>query len=128
MSQEAEARDVEDSARIVTTRVGRDLNDSLDEVAERMGSDDFTWVAQAIAIHREVGGNLAEVLDARRQVKRLWAEGKLSAMVLMALRRRRGLHLDDQPGLRRRSLTGFLMLGVAAVMLIIRQPVAARAP
>jgi hypothetical protein len=32
--------------------------------AFRMGSDDFTWVAQAIAIHREVGGNLAEVLDA----------------------------------------------------------------
>ena len=43
---------------------GRDLGDSLDEVAERMGSEDFAWVAQAIAIHREVGGNLAEVLDA----------------------------------------------------------------
>jgi tight adherence protein B len=61
-----------------------------------MGSDDFTWVAQAIAIHREVGGNLAEVLDAvghtirernqiRRQVKALSAEGKLSAIVLGAL-------------------------------------------
>jgi tight adherence protein B len=61
-----------------------------------MDSDDFTWVAQAIAIHREVGGNLAEVLDAvghtirernqiRRQVKALSAEGKLSAIVLGAL-------------------------------------------
>ena len=61
-----------------------------------MGSDDFGWVAQAIAIHREVGGNLAEVLDAvghtirersaiRRQVKALAAEGKLSAIVLLAL-------------------------------------------
>ena len=28
-----------------------------------MDSDDFAWVTQAIAINREVGGNLAEVLD-----------------------------------------------------------------
>jgi tight adherence protein B len=97
VSHEAASPTAEEFARIVNeTRVGRDLNDSLDEVAERMGSDDFTWVAQAIAIHREVGGNLAEVLDAvcrtirernaiRRQVKALAAEGKLSAIVLMAL-------------------------------------------
>jgi tight adherence protein B len=76
--------------------VGRDLGDALDEVAERMASDDFRWVAQAIGIHREVGGNLAEVLDTvghtirernaiRRQVKALSAEGKLSAVVLMSL-------------------------------------------
>jgi tight adherence protein B len=97
VSQDAAAPTSEEFARIVNeTRVGRDLSDSLDEVAERMGSDDFTWVAQAIAIHREVGGNLAEVLDAvgntirernaiRRQVKALSAEGKLSALVLGAL-------------------------------------------
>ena len=47
---------------------------------QRMASDDFVWVTQAIAINREVGGNLAEVLDGvghtirernqiRRQVK-----------------------------------------------------------
>ena len=65
VSHEAASPTSEEFARIVNeTRVGRDLNDSLDEVAERMASDDFTWVAQAIAIHREVGGNLAEVLDA----------------------------------------------------------------
>ncbi len=97
VSLEAAAPTSEEFSRIVNeTRVGRDLNDALDEVSARMGSDDFTWVAQAIAIHREVGGNLAEVLDAvghtirernaiRRQVKALSAEGKLSAIVLMSL-------------------------------------------
>jgi tight adherence protein B len=97
VSQEADSPTAEEFARIVNeTRVGRDLSEALDEVGARMGSDDFAWVAQAIAIHREVGGNLAEVLDAvgntirernaiRRQVKALAAEGKLSAIVLMAL-------------------------------------------
>jgi tight adherence protein B len=97
VAQEAAAPTSEEFTRIVVeTRVGRDLTAALDETAERMGSDDFTWVAQAIAIQREVGGNLAEVLDVvsgtirernaiRRQVKALAAEGKLSAIVLMAL-------------------------------------------
>ena len=97
VAQDAEAPTAEEFARIVNeTRVGRDLSASLEELADRMGSDDFTWVAQAIAIHREVGGNLAEVLDAvgstirernaiRRQVKALAAEGKLSALVLLVL-------------------------------------------
>jgi tight adherence protein B len=97
VSTEAASPTAEEFARIVNeTRVGRDLGDALDEVAERVASDDFRWVAQAIGIHREVGGNLAEVLDTvghtirernaiRRQVKALSAEGKLSAVVLMAL-------------------------------------------
>ena len=61
-----------------------------------MRSDDFEWVAQAIAINREVGGNLSQVLDQvsqtirqrneiRRQVKALAAEGKLSAWILVLL-------------------------------------------
>lgn len=77
-------------------RVGRDLGDALGETAERMGSDDFAWIAQAIAIHRQVGGNLSDVLDTvgetirernqiRRQVKALSAEGRMSAAVLMLL-------------------------------------------
>jgi tight adherence protein B len=135
VAQEADAPTSEEFSRIVNeTRVGRDLNDALDEVAERMGSDDFTWVAQAIAIHREVGGNLAEVLDAvghtirernaiRRQVKALSAEGKLSAIVLMALPFGvTGFISLSNPayiGKFTESVTGYAMLAAAVVMLLV---------
>ena len=81
----------EELARVVNeTRLGRDLADALAVTAQRMQSDDFEWVAQAIAINAETGGNLAEVLDQvgrtirernqiRRQVTALSAEGRLSA-------------------------------------------------
>ena len=31
--------------------------------AERMDTEDFAWVVMAIRIQREVGGNLAELLN-----------------------------------------------------------------
>ena len=135
VSQDAASPTAEEFARIVNeTRVGRDLGDSLDEVAERMGSEDFTWVAQAIAIHREVGGNLAEVLDAvgktirernaiRRQVKALSAEGKLSAIVLGALPFGivAFLSMTNASYLAKftQSAVGYGLLGGAAVKLIV---------
>ena len=97
VSREAEEPTSTEFGRIINeTRVGRPLGDALDDTAGRMASDDFTWVAQAIAIHREVGGDLADVLDTvshtirerngiRRQVKALSAEGKMSGYVLMLL-------------------------------------------
>jgi tight adherence protein B len=97
VSREAESPTSEEFARIVNeTRLGRDLNDALDQAATRMRNEDFGWVAQAIAIHREVGGDLAGVLDEvghtirergqiRRQVAALSAEGKMSAYILLAL-------------------------------------------
>ena len=65
-------------------------------MAERFESKDFEWVVMAIRIQRQVGGNLAELLDTvgatmrereylRRQVNALAAEGKLSAIVLSVL-------------------------------------------
>jgi tight adherence protein B len=135
VSVDAAAPMSEEFARIINeTRVGRDLGEALDEVAARMGSDDFTWVAQAISIHREVGGNLAEVLDAvghtirernaiRRQVKALSAEGKLSAAVLMALPFGIiGFISLTNPGYLAKfteSLMGYVMLAVSAGMLIV---------
>lgn len=83
--------------RIVTeTSLGRDLLSALNDTAERMQSEDFVWIAQAIQINREVGGNLAEVLDQvnetireraeiKGHIKALAAEGKFSAYILMAM-------------------------------------------
>lgn len=97
VSHEAQEPTSVEFARIINEiRVGRPVGQALDEAAARMRSDDFVWVTQAIAINREVGGNLAEVLDGvghtirersaiRRQVQALSAEGKLSALVLMLL-------------------------------------------
>lgn len=81
---------------VVETRLGRDLVESLRSAAERLASPDFDWVVQAIEIQREVGGDLAEVLDnvahtirertqLHRHVKALTAEGRLSAYILLAL-------------------------------------------
>lgn len=77
-------------------RVGRPLPDAMEHTSKRMNSEDFAWIGQAVAINREVGGNLADVLDnvahtirqraqLRRQVASLAAEGKLSAIILVAL-------------------------------------------
>jgi len=97
MSSEADSPTKDEFSRVLNeTRIGRPLNESLIEVANRMGSEDFNWVSQAIAINRDVGGNLADVLDGvartirdrnqlHRQVASLASEGKLSAIILMAL-------------------------------------------
>ena len=63
-AQESDAPMSEELSRIINeTRIGRDLGESMIDVSRRTGSEDFSWISQAIEIHREVGGDLAEVLD-----------------------------------------------------------------
>jgi tight adherence protein B len=135
VAREAEQPTSVEFARIINeTRVGRQVNDSLDETAARMQSEDFTWVTQAIAINREAGGNLAEVLDGvantirernqiRRQVKALSAEGKLSAYVLIALPFGiAGFLMFSNPeymGKFTQSLFGYGLIGASVVLLVI---------
>jgi tight adherence protein B len=119
---------------VTQVRVGRDLTEALSDVAERMDSDDFRWITQAIAIHRQVGGNLAEVLDTvantirergqvRRQVASLSAEGRLSAYVLIALPFFVVLFLSlVNPGylaVFTATAIGWVMLAVAVVLLVV---------
>ncbi len=83
--------------RVVTeARLGLSLEEALSKMADRVRSEDFKWAVTAINIQREVGGNLAEVLDLvaetirertalRRQVRSLTSEGRLSAIILCVL-------------------------------------------
>jgi tight adherence protein B len=97
VSRETDPPMSEELARIVNeNRIGRDLVDAVTQSAVRMQNPDFRWVAEATGIQRETGGNLNEVLDRvgetireraqlKREVRTLSAEGRMSALVLIAL-------------------------------------------
>lgn len=97
VAKEAPSPTAEELQRVVTeARLGMPIEDALEAMGVRIGSDEFRWVVLAINIQREVGGNLAELLDTvaetlrerealRRQIKVLSAEGRLSAVILIAL-------------------------------------------
>ena len=77
-------------------RIGLPEKEALENMAGRINSELFSWVVKAINIQREVGGNLAEIMDiiantirerdrVLRQIGALVSEGKLSAYVLIGL-------------------------------------------
>ena len=77
-------------------RLGRSVDDAMLEMADRIGSEDMRWAVMAVNIQRQVGGNLAEVLDIvsntvrerayiHRQVRVLSAEGRISIGILAVL-------------------------------------------
>jgi len=76
--------------------LGIPLEESLDEMTERVPNLDLKFFATAVILQRQTGGDLAEILDkigslVRQrfqiwgQVQALTGEGRLSGIVLMAL-------------------------------------------
>jgi tight adherence protein B len=119
---------------IAEIRLGRPEDEALNAMAERVGSDDFRWAVMAVNIQREVGGNLAEILDTvaetvreretiRRQIDTLSAEGKLSMYILIALPILIGLYLfkvsRDYMALLYTRTVGMVMLGVAGGLIVV---------
>jgi tight adherence protein B len=118
---------------ILETRLGRDIEDALDGVAKRVQNEDFEWVSDAMRINRQVGGDLAQILDQvgetirarnrlKRQVAALTAEGRMSALVLGVLPIGMGLILytsnpDYMDPLFSRTI-GWVMLGAAVALLV----------
>ncbi|MEH7480156.1 type II secretion system F family protein [Neobacillus drentensis] len=75
---------------------GKSLENALNDLKERMPSEDLDLMIQAILIQRQVGGNLATVLDKivetirdrtkiQRQISTLTAQGRLSGYVIALL-------------------------------------------
>jgi tight adherence protein B len=94
--QSAEPARTEFRRALLEIRVGRDMSEALRALSDRMRNKDFAWVVGAIEINREVGGDLAAVLEntaetirererVYRQMRALTAEGRLSGYILTAL-------------------------------------------
>jgi len=110
---------------------GLPLRDAMDELADRVTILDVRFFVTAVAIQRETGGNLAEILDnlahvvrerfkIRRQVRVHTAHGRFTGYVLLALPAGLGVVLSfiapDQMDLLFRERMGQIMLVGAMVM------------
>ena len=119
---------------VAEVRLGRPLNEALDDAVERVGSPDFRWAVLAIQIQAEVGGNLAELLNRvadtmrsrsrlRGEVKALTAEGRASAGMLVIMPPALGAVMfavnPDYMMPIFTETTGHIMLGVSAVMIFV---------
>jgi tight adherence protein B len=115
-------------------RLGREVDQAMNAMAERIGSNDFKWAVMAVNIQREVGGNLAEVLDTvadtvrerdqiRRQIDVLSTEGKWSMYILIALPIGLGLYMlkvnPDYIKLLFTSTVGLFLTATMGVLLVI---------
>lgn len=134
-SREAPVPTSEEFARIVNeNRIGRDLVEAMNTTADRMDSQDFRWVAEAVAVQRDTGGNLNEVLDKvgttirernhiLREVQTLSAEGRMSAVILMVLPVFVGLGMTaTNPGYMAPlfdGMTGVVILGGALLLFAV---------
>lgn len=77
-------------------QLGLKMEESLDHLLRRIDSDDLDLVVTAINVQREVGGNLAEILDVisytirervriKGEIAALTAQGRATAWVISAL-------------------------------------------
>lgn len=84
------------SRTFTDVKMGITLERALEQMNQRVDSADFSLVVTAVLIQREVGGNLAQILDSisetiierirmKREIHALTAQGRMSAMVLLAL-------------------------------------------
>ena len=113
-------------------RIGMTLEDALESMATRVGSDDLTLVTTAILISRRTGGNVTEIFDKisetirgrmriENKVRSLTAQGRLQGLVVSAMPFFLGLAmLIIKPNLMIPFLTSWIgILSVAGVCVLV---------
>jgi tight adherence protein B len=87
---------VEFAATMKEMSLGSPTETALMSMVDRVGSEDLELVMTAVLIQRQIGGNLAEVLDniaetirervkLRQEIKTLTAQGRLSGLIIGVL-------------------------------------------
>ena len=77
-------------------RMGKPVEEALQNLGKRTGSEDLNLLITALLIQRQLGGNLAEILDninwtirerlrIKKEIKTLTAQGRLSAVIIILL-------------------------------------------
>jgi len=97
ISRDSESPTRDEFARILNeNRIGRDLVEAMEATADRMECEDFRWLTEAVAVQRDSGGNLNQIIDRvaetireraelRGKIHAYSAEGRLTVYILMAL-------------------------------------------
>ena len=97
VSRELPAPICEEFRRVVQEmQLGLPMEETLEHLIRRINSDDLDLVITAINVQREVGGNLAEILDTisftirervriKGEIQALTAQGRATAWVISAL-------------------------------------------
>ena len=97
VSRELPAPICDEFRRVVQEmQLGLTMEDALEHMLRRINSDDLDLVVTAINVQREVGGNLAEILDVisytirervriKGEINSLTAQGRATAWVISAL-------------------------------------------
>ena len=114
--------------------LGMTVEDALQELVGRVKSDDLDMVATAVLIQRQVGGNLAEILDnisstirerikIKRDIRTITAQGRISGFIISVLPAALGAILyfinPEHIGLLFTEKAGILILAFSALMQII---------
>jgi tight adherence protein B len=113
------------------TNLGYPLEQALDGMAERVPSEDMDLVVTVVKIQRQIGGNLAEILDKivhtirerlriKGEINTLTAQGKLQGIILTLLPPAMcvGIYMMSPDFMRPlfTTLMGKAMLGVAFIL------------